>query len=213
MARRAMFARHPRTPLRGSKSSYASPVRGHPGTVLLVLDLQRDFLESTGRMPIASNQVPTLVEATNNLIASAATHAIAVACVGNEFAASQWLQNRLRHQAALVGSSGADLDPRVHLRDVPYFAKSASDAFSNPALGAFVEDNQASHLVVAGVFAGACVRATARSGLRSGHRVTIVTDAVGAANDRAHDRAVTRLAHAGADLATSADLVTTWSNT
>lgn len=56
-----------------------------------------------------------------------------------------------RRHAAMRGSTGAELDPRVHRVSDVYFAKAARDAFTNPALDAYLRREQVGHLVVFGV--------------------------------------------------------------
>lgn len=172
-----------------------------PDAALLVIDLQRDFLESGGRMPIAPSQVEPLLTAANGLIDAAVTHAIPVIYVVNAFPRSQRLQNFFRRGAGIAGTMGAEIDPRVHVVAGATFAKEQGDAFSNPALDAFLRAKSIVRLTLIGVFAPACVRATTRGAIRKGYRVTVVSDGVGARSDGARDRALSRIARDGATVA------------
>jgi len=179
---------------------------------VLAIDLQRDFLQDDGRMPIARSQVPGLIAAANAVTAAAAAHGAKVVYVGNEFPRSQWLANFFRRGAAVAGSPGGEIDPRVVKRSSTYVSKAEGNAFSNPALGAFVRAARAEELIVLGVFAGACVAATTRAAMRAGYRVTLVRDAIGAASDGARDRALAKLQREGARVMSGdevvADLIT-----
>jgi nicotinamidase-related amidase len=174
---------------------------------LLVLDLQRDFLEEGGRMPIATSQMEPLLAVANAAIDHAAAQGVHVVYVLNEFPPSQRVLNFFRRGAAVLGMPGARIDPRVHV--VPgatTLPKSASDAFHNPELDSLLRARGVEHLVVLGVFAPACVRATVRGALRHGYRVTVLRGGVGAASDGARDRALSRMAADGAALADGGSL-------
>jgi len=175
--------------------------------VVLALDLQRDFLEDDGRMPIARAQVPGLLAVTNAVTAAAAEHGVKVIYISNEFPRSQCLANFFRRGAAIAGSPGGEIDPRVVRRSSMYVSKAEGNAFSNPALGAFLRVGGADEVIVLGLFAGACVAATTRGAMRAGYRVTLVRDAIGAASDWARDRALAKLQRAGAQVTSGDEVV------
>ncbi|HZO80620.1 MAG TPA: isochorismatase family cysteine hydrolase [Candidatus Binataceae bacterium] len=178
-------------------------------SALLVLDLQVDFLEPNGRMPIAREQIAPVLAAANRAIAAAGGSGMAVVYVGNEFTPWDIPGNWFRHGAALRGTPGAALDPRLRrLGAAPYFAKRGGDAFANPALVNFVRTGRITRVVLCGVYADACVSATARGALGRGLRVTVLADAVGAASEAARRRALTGLGSAGVGIETTADFVT-----
>jgi nicotinamidase-related amidase len=169
-----------------------------PDTAVLLLDLQRDFLEPTGRMPIAQHQVDALVATSNALTEAAHAHGAPVLYVNNEFPDAQWILNFLRCNAARVGTPGAALDPRIHVVSEHRFAKEQTDAFTNPALDAFLRARAVRRIVVCGVFGPACVRATVRGACARGYDVVLAREAIGAASDRARDRALNAMARDGA---------------
>src|SRR5579864_8527350 len=111
-----------------------------PDAALLVLDLQRDFLEDDGRMRIARAQVEPLLAATNATIDAAAASGVPVIYIVNRYPRSHRLLNFFRGGAAVEGTRGAELDPRVHVAPgAAVVAKWSNDAFSNPELGALLE--------------------------------------------------------------------------
>lgn len=175
---------------------------------VLAVDLQRDFLEDSGRLPIARTQVPMLIATANAVVTSAAANGASVIYIGNEFPRSQWLRNFFRRKAALAGSQGGEIDPRVEQVASTYVSKAEGDAFSNPSLGASLLALGARDLIVLGVFADACVAATTRGALRAGYRVTLVRDAIGASSDGARDRALEKLERAGARVRSGAEVMT-----
>jgi len=169
-----------------------------PESALLVLDLQRDFLEPAGRMPIAEAQVAPLLSVANQMIDAAAAGGVPVVYVVNAFPRSQRVLNFLRHGAAVVGTPGADMDPRVALAPgARTFAKERSDAFTNAELDACLRQAGVKHLAVMGVFAPHCVRSTVQGALARKYRVTVVKDGVGAASDGARARALVKMAKDG----------------
>lgn len=170
-------------------------------TALLVVDLQRDFLEDGGRLPVARAQLPALVASANRLVDEAAAHGGLVVYIGNEFPRSQVLQNWVRHGAALAGSSGAALDPRVHRVSPLYFSKAWPDAFSNADFDAFLRREHVGRLVVVGVFADQCVRATVLAARNRGYDVIVVPEGVAAGSEASRERALRDLAARGAVIA------------
>jgi nicotinamidase-related amidase len=92
------------------------------------------------------------------------------------------------------------IDPRVKRVSSTYVSKAQGDAFSNPALGAFLRAAGVTDLIVLGAFAGACVAATTRQALRAGYRFALVRDGIGARSDHARSRALAELAREGASV-------------
>ncbi|MGH7934748.1 MAG: cysteine hydrolase family protein [Candidatus Binataceae bacterium] len=175
---------------------------------LLVLDLQVDFVEHDGRMPIAPDQIDQVLRTSNNAIEAAAAHHTVIAYIGNEYTRWDIPGNWFRHNAALGGTPGAALDPRVkRLSAAPYFPKRQGDAFSNPDLARFLRSHHIHRVVICGVYADACVTATARGALRRGLAVTVLADAVGAASDAARQSALAKIGRAGAQIETTGEFI------
>jgi nicotinamidase-related amidase len=171
-------------------------------TALLALDLQRDFIQPGGRLPISREQIPSLIAAMNRAIESAARAGQSIVYTFNAYDLLD-PSNLTRNFAALKGSTGSLLDQRVlHVKPSTDIVKRVPDAFSNPRLAPLLAERGVKRLVVGGVYADACVAATARTALARGFRVTILTDGVGAASDAVRDRACASLARRGAKLAT-----------
>ena len=164
---------------------------------LLLIDFQRDFLADDGRLPVARNQVEPVIAAANGAVAKARTEGAAIIAIGNEFRHADWIANIFRRLAALAGSDGARWDERVDRAGATYFPKWSSNAFANPALGAFLDQLGIDTVTLAGLYANACVTATAKGALRRGLKVEIVADAVAAGSDRARAKAIEPLARRG----------------
>jgi nicotinamidase/pyrazinamidase len=174
------------------------------GAALLVLDLQVDFVDPAGRLPISRDQISPVLAAANRAIAAANGH-LAVAYIGNEYGFWDIPGNWFRRGAAMKSSFGSALDPLVtRIAGAPYFAKHRGDAFSNDALERFLVSNDIERVVLAGVYADACIYCTARSAINRGYRVTVLADAVGAASDEDRRAALRSLSRLGVEVETVA---------
>jgi maleamate amidohydrolase len=185
----------------------AMPGEGAGREALLVLDFQVDFLHPEGRLPVAQNQVPGMIEATNRVITAADAQRMEVIYIGNEFSPWDLPANWFRNNAALRDHPGARLDDRVIVVNDQYFPKRHGNAFTNPSLGEFLQSHQVRHVILTGVFANACVHFTAMGALRRGYWVTVLRDAVAAATDRKRDVALQRMQRCGVEIADSASVV------
>jgi nicotinamidase/pyrazinamidase len=174
------------------------------GAALLVLDLQVDFVDPSGRLPISRDQISPVLAAANRAIADANGH-LAVAYIGNEYGFWNIPGNWFRRGAAMKSSIGSALDSLVtRIAGAPYFAKHRGDAFSNDALERFLVSNDIGRVILAGVYADACIYCTARSAINRGYRVTVLADAVGAASDEDRRAALRSLSRLGVEVETVA---------
>lgn len=165
---------------------------------LLLIDFQNDFLSDMGRMPIARNQVESVLAAANGAIVEARRLCDPIVAIGNEFPPGDWLGNLLRRSASVEGSWGARWDERVQFADVYYLPKSKSSAFSNSSLEVWLKAQGIEHLNIAGMFAKACITATTKDALARGYSVTLIFDAIACASDSSRRRALDRLIRLGA---------------
>lgn len=170
-----------------------------PHRALLVLDMQRDFLADDARLPIKPGQVASVLETTNSLIADAEAAGVDVIYVANEFSPDDFFGNLFRNQAAIEGSPGAELDPRLDVRGRT-ITKDAPDAFSNDELDALLREKRVGHLTVIGVFADQCVYRTVQGALNRNYRVTVVPEALGAASEEDRSDALEDFREAGVAL-------------
>jgi nicotinamidase-related amidase len=173
---------------------------------ILAMDLQRDFLDPGGRLPIARQQIDGVITTMNAAITWAARTGVPVVYVLNAFGLLD-LSNLTRNFAALQGAAGAVLDPRiVDLSRAPHVTKKIPDAFSNPELAQILQRRGVDRLVVGGVYADACVWQTCRSALKRGFAVSLLADGIGAATDQARRDAIGGLVSRGATTIRVADL-------
>ncbi len=188
----------------GLRVTRAWPGDGEGRTAVLMLDFQVDFLHAAGRLPVAQYQVAGMLEAANRVIRAADSLGLEVVYIGNEFSAWDIPANWFRCNASVAGRPGARLDDRLVVINDRYFPKKRGDAFSNPRLGAFLQSRDVRHVVLAGVYANACVRCTARGALKRGYRVTVLRDAVAAASDAKREAALRKMQRQGVEVADSA---------
>jgi len=184
--------------------SASESVPSSDASALLVLDLQVDFVERSGRMPIAADQIDQVLKTSNLAIEAAAARHMAIVYIGNEYTRWDIPGNWFRRNAARADTPGALLDPHLkRIAGAPYFPKRRGDAFSNLHLEHFLLSHHIGRIVLCGVYAGDCVTATARGALRRGISVVILSDAVGAASATARQSALARLSQTGVQIVTT----------
>jgi nicotinamidase-related amidase len=148
-------------------------------SALLVVDIQNDFTTKNGKYPIDLSQADEIISNVNKLINHAQQLNLTVIYIGNEYSLFNPL-NIFRNFAAIVGSEGAKLDPRLTLINQNYFPKSTGDAFSNPDLIKFLNQNDIDEAIVVGVYAEACILATVKGAIEQKLRVKVLADGIGA---------------------------------
>ncbi len=175
----------------------------HPKAAVLVLDLQKDFLADDGKMVVERRQIPGMLAATNAVIEQARTQNHVVVYIGNEFSPGDWLMNLFRRGAAVKGTPGTAMDPRVTIVSPYYFPKQQGNAFTNPALEPFLRGKGITELVVTGVYSDGCVKETTEGALRLGFPVTVLSDAVASSTSRRNEQALRDMSQAGAQVLSS----------
>ncbi|TCO80544.1 nicotinamidase-related amidase [Plasticicumulans lactativorans] len=151
-----------------------------PDTAVLLMDLQVDFLDTAqGRMPVDAPGAARVIVAANAVLAGRALPGALPVAIVNAFPRSQRVRNRFRNHAAVAGSAGAAIDPRIQLpRGLAVFSKAQGDAFSNPELHAFLQSESVTRVCIVGVFAEGCVRATALGARALGYAVSVPLEAI-----------------------------------
>lgn len=157
------------TPTRG----VPIPAYANPRAAVLVVDIQEDYTGPQAKKRFRDGD--RIVAASNALLAKAQEKGAVVAYVENvvENPAARALMGGVN----APGSPGTEVDRRI-LR-VPggrVFTKGRGDAFSNPALDAFLRESQVDRLFLVGLDAAYCIDATARGALNRGYKVTLVTE-------------------------------------
>ncbi|MBO9541097.1 cysteine hydrolase [bacterium] len=166
-------------------------------TALLLLDYQLDFLSEAARLPVGRDQVEELLEASNELVRRARSEGWEVVTIGNAFRRHDVIGNLFRRGAAVAGSPGCALDPRLRAEGAAFFEKWRGSALTNPALIAHLAERQIATLVIAGVFTAGCVKATALDAARRGYQVVVPRNAVADKSKAVSDRACVFLERRG----------------
>jgi len=171
----------------------------------LLMDLQADFLASSGaRMPVDEQDAARVIATANAVLAGNVLSGSLPIIVVNAFPRAAWLANIFRHGAAIAGTPGAMLDARVRVKPgIKVFSKRSPSAFSNPDLEPYLKANAVTTLYVFGVFAEACVRATAVDGRRHSYAVVVPLDAIGTNSETKRRFAQWAMRRAGVELVPS----------
>lgn len=177
-------------------------------TALLLIDLQRDFLDESGRLPVNRESSAAVVSAANRLLKYAEDAGWMRIFIKNEFPASDWVGHFFRKHAAITGTAGAEIDPQVSCRPgFSVFTKSKPDAFTNPGLQRSLQAGGIKTLVILGVMAEGCVRATVKQAARLGYRVIVVTDGVASNRQWKKELGLWAMRRSGADFISSSEMI------
>ncbi len=151
-----------------------------PQSAVLLIDLQIDFLnEEAGRMPVDRLGAEAVLQAANEILSRNALPEALPIFVLNQFPPTDRIANYFRKGAAIAGSSGAELDPRLQKpASAKVIAKANPSAFSNPELEQYLSAHEVEDLYVLGVFAEGCVRATVVEAVKRGYSVYVIASAV-----------------------------------
>ncbi|MHB8461729.1 MAG: cysteine hydrolase family protein [Vulcanimicrobiaceae bacterium] len=166
-------------------------------TALLVIDMQRDFLETSGRLALPAVIAKRTLEGVNAAVAHSVVAGEEVVYIVNAFRDGDWT-NIFRKWAAIAGTPGAELDPRLTVASAYMFTKDRGDAFSNRALLDFLHERAIQMVTITGVYADHCVQATVRGALCNGFSVTVLADAIGSSSDVRVTKAIARFRQLGA---------------
>lgn len=167
---------------------------------LLLIDFQDDFLSDDGRMPVARDQVEPVLAAVRAAIAQARARGDLIVQIGNEFRPRDLVGNLMRRGAAVSGRPGTRWDPRFAAPNAVYLAKWKSDAFCNPALEKLLREQRIQEVILAGLYARACVAATAKAALSRGFLVHVLGNAVACRSGASREAALGRLQRRGAQI-------------
>ena len=185
-----------------------NPIDGRgKGTALMLIGLQRDYLQADGRKPVAQDQVAPLIQAANAMIAAARADTTLVFYVRDEASPFQFISNHYRDYATPRLWGGSQIDPRVDAYAGPYFNKSRANAFCNDKLQTWLDEQNIGRLAIGGVYANHAVEATVRTAIKRGYKVTVISDALAAGSAEQRDAAINAMKSAGATVETSQQFI------
>ena len=135
---------------------------GNHQRALLVIDMQIDYIGENGKFTIEKNQIENLIKTTNRIINEFQMNNYKIIYLRNMFREND-IKNRFRNFAAIEGTLGIEIDPRINIASEYVFDKYTPTAFSNTSFENFLMENQISELFLCGVMADQCVYETAIS--------------------------------------------------
>lgn len=166
-------------------------------TALLLMDLQLDFLADSGRMPVGAANAEQVIAVANGMVALFEERGWPVFVIFNQFRKNDVIGNLFRRNAALEGSEGGRIDPRLLVHDAHCFSKSKSSAFTNPEFSEYLKVTGIGQVVICGVYAEGCVRATAFDALRAKLGVVVLSDGVASNRRSKHNWALSHMGKRG----------------
>jgi nicotinamidase-related amidase len=178
-----------------------------PESAVLLMDLQRDFLDrEEGRMPVDERGAKAALRVANAVLSKRILANALPILVMNQFPATARVANFFRNGAAVSGTAGAELDPRLeHSGLEVVITKASPNAFSNPELERYLHAHGIREIYVLGVFAEGCVRASVVEAVKLGYTVIVIADAVATNAAWKKTFALWAMARAGATILSSVD--------
>jgi acyl-CoA reductase-like NAD-dependent aldehyde dehydrogenase/nicotinamidase-related amidase len=147
---------------------------------LVLVDLQRDFLDTVPLYPAADR----LVERVSRLLARCREAGIPVFHIRTVVARDgrnlmpHWRRNGIRR--CIEGTAGAEPPPALQSQETErVYTKPFFSAFGNPRLHGDLSQAGIKTLLVAGIHTHACIHATVLDAYQLGYAVKLVTDAIG----------------------------------
>jgi nicotinamidase-related amidase len=168
------------------------PIYDRPQVALVLVDLQKEFLDPAGPRPVAPSQVAQMLAAANRLVENARSLGVELVYVESG------------------ATPDGELDPRLQHPSGPVFRNDRADAFSNPELDEFLQSRAVDHLLLAGVFAERSVYYTAEGAMNRGYKVQVVRDAVAGGSDARRAHALGALERQGVELIDSEQVLAEW---
>ena len=175
-------------------------------SALLVIDVQKDFTQSSGRLPVDLNHAERMIANINAIVAFTDTETLLPIYVGNEFRKLDPL-NIFRNFSAIRGTEGSRLDPRLKIVRKVYFSKEEGDALSNRSLVSFLRQSNIEHLYLTGLQAEACIYRTFRGALKHGFSCSVIQDAIASRTEARRKRMLRKFASQGANIVSTSQLL------
>ncbi len=153
---------------------------GGTQTALLVLDVQEEYTGRAARPPFPYPASEQLIERINQIAqrsAQSGDHVLYVRQVYSS-ALARVVSRLLLGGRGRPGSAEAALDRRLRLASIHVADKPGADAFSSPAVRAFMTERHVGKLWLVGLDGAGCVDRTARGARARGISVSIFDDAV-----------------------------------
>lgn len=182
------------------------PQYKNPKTALLVIDVQRDLTEKTGKAVLNPELTDKMIENINSLITNAGKLKFTVVYIRHEFKKGI-LVDYITKGALAEGSAGAQIDPRINIVNSNIFTKNVMDSFSNKEFEKFLQKNEINALYITGLDARACVDRTIKAAINRGYGVNVVDNCIGSKSKNDVEKKLEEFRKLGADSASSQDII------
>ena len=178
-----------------------------PGTALLVIDMQEDFIRSEGKMALDAERRDAAISTINEATAKAHEAGIPIIEVSHVFTDPlvKTVVKLINKGRGNEGSEGLQRDRDLTFNANHHIWKHEGDSFSVPMLARFLDDHQIGHLLLTGQEATACVNATAKGALARSYDVTLLDDGILARKPEKWTALADKLVAQGATKMTNAD--------
>ncbi len=175
---------------------------------LLVIDVQRDFSEPDGKLPVCRAQADQIIGVINTLTERFSSQNLDVIYIVHEW--SNRLIQFLVRNAAAKGTPGAERDRRLMVAGNLKFTKFSASAFTNEEFSEYLRSKGIRHLYVTGLAAEHCVNATIEGAIRDGYAVTAVSDGIAAKRCKNLERSLAGYARKGAAVLPSSEVLSSF---
>jgi len=159
-------------------------------SAVMVIDIQECTTGKYSREHSYQNQSSGLFFRVNAVIEEAKSRSIPIIYIKNEITHPiiNFLDNSMQK-----GSPGAELDRGLVIASNNIFSKDKLDAFSNPALDEFLQQEKISKLYVTGLDVAYCVKSTVEAALNRKYEIVLVEDAIISESNELKNRALKEL--------------------
>lgn len=174
-------------------------------SALLVLDMQRYFLDSSSHAYVPSSQA--IIPRINSLVQAYAAKRLPVLFTRhvntpqNAGMMGRWWKELISQENPLN-----EISPAIETLTGTVIQKSQYDAFYQTQLEEILRARQVSQVVISGVMTHLCCESTARSAFMRGFEVFFLVDGTATYNAKLHKASVQNLAHGFAVLSTVRDI-------
>ena len=155
---------------------------------LLVVDIQENLVNPDSRMHIDVTNIDQFFENVNHTIDSFENEGLPVLYITNEW--TNVFLNWVTGNVCKKGGKGVGPDARLRWVDGKLYKKSTRSAFVNTEVLKDLRDWKVSEIVLVGLFAEHCVKATLVDALKNEFKVTVITDALGSKNEKILNRSL-----------------------
>ncbi len=187
---------------RGRTDIQFTPVR----SALLVLDMQRYFLDSSSHAYVPSAQA--IIPKINSLIQAYAEKNLPVIFTRHvNTSQNAGMMGRWWKDLIYPNNPLSDISPAINSHSGTIIQKSQYDAFYKTQLEKYLHSRYVTQVVISGVMTHLCCESTARSAFMRGFEVFFLVDGTATYNVELHKASITNLAHGFSRLSLTSEIL------